>query len=232
LGDVPKKEAADFDAHYSERCVNFLIISPSSPSYASVAAITVPNKMEYSERHGVRFLPLDYPQATQDKGYGRMAFMREHIESCDWLMNMDGDAMFTNMTIDARQFCFPDADIVVSWDCMGFHSGVMFLRNCAKVIELLDLTIKAKETDGKLRDFMASSDQGAMVRILSQRETYANNIPIADCQAFGARVVEADKTINRYYQDWKPGDFIFHTPGMSIQEKASLLTHRARQVAR
>lgn len=115
---------------------------------------------------------------------------------------------------------------------MGFHSGIMFLRNCPKTIELLDKTIEAKETDGKLHDFMASSDQGAMVRLLSQREVYSNNIPVDECQKFGVRVVEAPKTINRYYEDWKDGDFIFHTPGMSIPEKVSLLNHWLRKVKR
>lgn len=212
--------------------MKLLILSPSSPSFADVAVITNANKAEYSVRHRVDFMPVDYPTATTDKGYGRTAFWLKHLPETDWLLNMDADAMFTNMTIDARDFCLPDADIACSWDCMGFHSGVMFLRNCAKVRDALEETIRRKDIDGKLPDFMASSDQGCLVRVLSGRETYENNIPIAECQAYGVRVKEVSKTINRYFGDWKKGDFIFHTPGMSIREKISLLTHRSREVVR
>jgi hypothetical protein len=212
--------------------MKLLILSPSSTSFAQVAAITNANKAEYSVRHKVDFLSLDYPDAATDKGYGRPAFWLKHLPDCDWLMNMDADAMFTNMTINARDYCLPDADIACSWDCMGFHSGVMFLRNCGGVQSVLEEVIRRKDIDSKLPDFMASSDQGCMVRVLSGRETYENGIPVAGCQASGVRVVEVSKTINRYFGDWKKGDFIFHTPGMSVPEKISLLTHRAREVVR
>lgn len=212
--------------------MNLVLITPSSPSYEQVRAVTQPNKEEYCHRHGIKFIPLEYPNATQDKGYGRPQFMLDHIHEGDWIVNMDCDAIFVDMTRDVREFCSESADLVCSWDCMGFHSGVMLLRNCPKIRELLTLTIAAKETDGKLSNFMASSDQGAMVRILSQRDVYENNIPVSDCQKFGARVVEASKTINRYYGGWKEGDFIFHTPGMSIPEKVGLLNHWLRKVSR
>jgi hypothetical protein len=214
--------------------VKIRIVTQASPSFKAVTDITEPNKIEYAERHGLEFLPVSYPTeaATTDKGYSRPACWRRHIEACDWLFQIDGDAMFTNMKTEAKHFCLPDADIVCSWDVMGFHSGVMFLRNCELVRKWLDEVVALKDVDGKLNDFMASSDQGAMVRLLSRRETYENNIPVADCQAYGIRVAEGSKTINRYYGDWKAGDFIFHTPGMAIAQKIQLLSHKAREVIR
>lgn len=212
--------------------MKILLVTPSSPSYEPVRMITEPNKKEYCDRHSIQFFPLAYPDAAMDKGYGRPQFLLDHIEQCDWIMNMDCDAIFTNMTISAEDFCYEDSDLVASWDCMGFHSGVMFLRNCPKIVDLLRETIQARETDGKLMDFMASSDQGAMVRILSQRDKYANLIPASECQKFGVRVRECDKTINRYYGDWQDGSFAFHTPGMGVIEKCGLLKHFLRKVVK
>lgn len=212
--------------------MKIVLICPSSQSFELIRAVTQSNKEEYCSAHGIKFVPIDYPEAMNDKGYGRPQFMLDHLDEGDWLLNMDCDAIFMDMTRDIREFCTEAADLVCSWDCMGFHSGVMLLRNCPQIRQLLELTIKAKETDGKLPNFMASSDQGAMVRILSERDTYENNIPVADCQKFGVRVVEASKTINRYYGDWHDGDFIFHTPGMGIPEKVGLLNHWLRKVKR
>lgn len=79
------------------------LITPSSKSYESIREITESNKIEYCKSYGINFIPLQYLDPT-DKGYSRMQFMRDHIESCEWLINMDSDAIFVNFTTDIKEF--------------------------------------------------------------------------------------------------------------------------------
>lgn len=220
--------------------MKLLICSPSSPEFWALAKLTNPNKQEYGQRHQVQIELPSYPEASTDHGWGRLRFMRQYLTETDWLWFMGCDTAIVNMTVDARQFCYEDADMVAAWDTFGFQSDSMFLRNCPKMLEFFYDAISRHEIDSKRNGFLESSDQGCMVRLLTGRDFYfppdqphhSFVQPVSEFQAYGLRVKEAPKTINCYLDDFQLKDFVLHAPGMPLHDKIRHMEIILKQVIR
>lgn len=204
-----------------------LIVSPASPELKPLAKITQPNKEEYAYRMGINIHFPVYLDASKDHRFGRVAYMREFLPQCDWLLFMGADTIFMDMTHNINQLCDYNYDIIASWDNMGLQSDVMFLKNCPQVLSFLDNVLEMRDDTMQRKGFMESSDQGAIVRLLSGRSTYFDeSLPIepqvitsAECQNYGLRVKEESRKINSYLHTFNQGDLIFHCAGMPLHEK-------------
>lgn len=211
--------------------MNLVILSASSQGYRPVSDLTIPNKKEYGYRHDVE-VRLVTQEPNGDKGWGRIDLLLEHLPTCDWLLFMGADTLFMDLNKDARAYCIADADIAVTIDSMGFQSDVMFIRNCEVVIRLLEAVRDARKTDFDLPYHMAACEQGALVRLLAGRHSYSDCIPCEDLQAFGARVKCIGPEINSYWDTFRIGDFIFHAPGMPIDDKVRQIVYMLKHVRR
>lgn len=209
------------------------IVSPCSPSFRAIGDITEPNKRAYAARWGfdVRF-PV-YEGAENDRGFGRLELMvraiGESYVPCEssYVLWMGADTIFTNFDLDARDFIAGLHGITAAWDEHGLQSDVMLMRCQFSVSRALTMAWNRKDRPAT-GDFMADSDQGSLVSVLSG-QPYRKNIPVEQCQ-LRVRVAQTDKTINRYHSDWRPGDFIFHTPGMPMARKCQLLKSKLEEI--
>lgn len=215
------------------------IVSPASKEFEPLAKLTRANKLEYQYEWGFDCHFPVYPPGN-DHGWFRIKCMAEFLPRYDWLLFIGADTLFTNIKTDVRQYCYEDADLVAAWDTMGLQSDVLFLRNCEIVNRFLQDILGREDEDSKRQGFMDSSDQGCMVRLLSGRSIYFDDnhafekqvTPSSECQAYGLRVKEAPKSINRYLDDYQLGDPIFHTPGMPLHEKIRHMEIMLKQVIR
>lgn len=201
--------------------MSFAIVSPHSPSFRRVSAMTIPNKKEYADRWGISLETPDYPNEKifNDHGWGRIDFMQEYLQKYDWILFMGADALFMNFKIDARAFCIPHYELLAAWDWNGLQSDVMFIQNCRSVHKALDQVRARKEKDIS-KPGLAGSDQGALVTVLSGREEYENNCPASSMKRL-VKVSQLNKFVNRYDDEYLPGDFIYHAVG----GRPSLLSH-------
>lgn len=202
------------------------ILSPHSPSFKVVTDLTIPNAQAYARKWAFPLILPDYPKAKEDHGWGRISFMRSHLKHCDWLLYKDADAVFMNMGKDARDFCDDGYEMGFAFDHYGLQSGVIFLKNCPAVFSALDAIIARKGMDIHKPGFHGA-DQGAIVKILGQKPEYQDRVPIEEMQGV-AKVRQMDKTINRYDDDFKDGDFIYHAVGISETEEPAL--KKSRQI--
>lgn len=207
------------------------VISAASTSFRQVADLTEANKKEYCEAHSFEYVFPVY-QDPADHGYGRIQIIEENLHGCDWMLWMGADTIFTNFRIDARQFIPDHYDLICAFDNHGLQSDVMFIRNCEVIRDMLRAVLERREIDQVKPEFMAACEQGSMVCVLSGREQYYDCLPAKECNATQVRVLEADRTINRYEDSWQPGDFVYHTPGMPIEDKARLLASKLGMVER
>lgn len=211
------------------------LLSPASPELSKLAEITRPSKEEYAHHHRIRAEFPVYHGASSDHGFGRISFMDGYIRDCDWLVFMGADTMFTNMTIDMRSFCDPSYDLIAAWDGMGLQSDVMLLRNSDKMQMFLWQVLEMKHETIQREGFMQSSDQGALVRLLSGHREYnphARVIPVEECQVYGLRVRQAPQSLNSYLNTFRLGDIIFHAPGMPLDSKIRQMEIMRKQILR
>lgn len=209
--------------------MNLKIVSASSPSFRQVADITEPNKRAYAEKHGFQCVFPVY-ENPDDHGYGRINIIQDNLTDCDWLLWMGADTIFTDFGTDARIFLRDHYDLICAFDNHGLQSDVMFIRNCQAIRNLLYAVLFRKEKDQDKPEFMAACEQGSMVCVLAGLEEYQDALPCSALNVSPVRVLEADKTINRYENDYRPGDFIYHTPGMPIEDKVRLLKAKAESI--
>lgn len=196
------------------------IVSPCSPSFRAVGDITEPNKIAYARKWGVEAHFPVYFGIGEDRGFGRLRFMLLHLLMARGpILFMGADTIFTNFDIAPDAYML-EGDITAAWDVHGLQSDVMYLRQELLTTNVLQDSL-GRWHQGTIGNFMADSDQGSFVSVLSS-QTYRQNIPVEECQK-RCVVSKADKTINRYVSDWKAGDFIFHAAGVPIGEKVQQL---------
>jgi len=203
--------------------MNLKLVSPCSASFREIGRLTEPSKIALSHRWNMQVAFPDYPHAETDHGWGRINIMQEQLRNCDWMLFMGADTMPINHRIDPRSFIPEEGDIAVAFDDNGLQSDVMFLRNCGIVHLLFDTVRERRKTDFDL-PWLGGTEQGCLVRTLAGMPMYMNGLTASELQEFGARVVEAPKTINRYISDFQLGDWCFHACNMSMPERVRWLT--------
>lgn len=205
-----------------------------------LARLTHPNKVEYASLWGYStFLPV-YQGAEVDHGFGRLQYCLDRLPHCDWLWYLDADTLIMAMNSPIEKFCYPDADLVACWDENGFQSGSMLMRNCSRMEYFLQDVLEMKEDTIKRPGFMASSDQGAMVRKMSGQDTYLEDgqdwkrqvVPVKDCQKGGIRVVEAPKRFNQYLDDYRIGDEVIHLCARPMEDRILWTERLLKQIVR
>lgn len=209
----------------------FSIVSPHSPSFKSVSDLTIPNKIEYAKRWGFDLHLPDYPdeKANKDKGWGRIDFMQQYLHKTDWMLYLGADTIFMNFRIDARAWCIDHYEWLLAFDQNGIQTDVMFMKNTQNVHAVLDQARNRRKLDFSAPG-LAGSDQGALVTVLSGREKYVNGME-AILLKNKVKLTQASKVINRYIEDYLPGDFIYHAAGGDhfIEPPASKKARQIRQ---
>lgn len=202
--------------------MKLVICSPCSPSFRRVSEITAPNKKAYAERWDIELqLPI-YPDhlISTDKGWSRLDFMQECLKTCDWMLYAGADTLFMNFRIDARAWCINPYELIAAFDWNGLQSDVMFMRNTPAMHDVLEEAKKRRQKDFGKKG-LAGSDQGAFIVALSGLDKYQNNLnPVMLKNK--VRFAQASKIINRYDDDFCPGDFIYHAVGNSLIEETSI----------
>ncbi|KAJ1451070.1 hypothetical protein M885DRAFT_29345 [Pelagophyceae sp. CCMP2097] len=116
----------------------------STVRYQQVAAFSdaaLANKRAYAEAHGYALVVADVePDARRPAPWHKLLAARDALQSYDWVMYVDGDALFANG--DARVECahlLDDAyDVVLAEDWGGYNTGVFLIRNSSFSRWLLD----------------------------------------------------------------------------------------------
>lgn len=189
------------------------LLSAASAEYLALAEITNPSKIAYCKRHGHK---LELRRLLNPQVYGqwgeRVQQMAEIVNRGDgWLFQIDADAIITNLQtplpIDDSH------DLFICGDAQGpINNGVFAMRCNDASREFLRQVLSAKH---------AANDQIAMVEVLKVMPDYrVKFLPQSQLNAYdyAAQGVPgwADKS-------WRPGDFVFHTPGLPMAKRIELL---------
>lgn len=105
---------------------------------AAFADAAMDNKAKYALYHGYEFvIATAKSDPTRPAPWSKLTALREALPRFDWLLYVDGDALFANP--QPRLECLIDDayDFVLAEDWAGYNTGVFFVKNSTFASNLL-----------------------------------------------------------------------------------------------
>jgi hypothetical protein len=185
------------------------IVTSVSANVAELAALTVPNKLEYCLRHGYTLIcdNQPYEEASYNTHY-----LCDYLDRFDLVWTLDSDAIVTDMTqrIEDVPFLGPHVTVceegIVEWN--RINCGSIVWRNTPAARGLLHAIHASIDEWTRL----ACGWQTWLQHIKAEPE---NLITVAPIGAFNScvwnRPANARDEIGGH---WSPGDFVYHACGV------------------
>ena len=199
------------------------ILSAASKEMWNFMELTARNRQEYAMKHQYQLFLRRYIDIFHFPEE-RITNMIDALKQTDYLLSMGVDTLFTNFNIriDSLIIQNPTADIILSNDVNGLNNDIMILRN-------------SRVTNLFLRSIVGTLDEYDQ-----DQEAMATLIPMMP----GLKVAEIpQKQMNampywlyHYKNDnggtWQKGDFIFHAPGISFENRMKVMKDVLKQVVK
>ncbi|GAB2676863.1 glycosyltransferase [Nocardia goodfellowii] len=189
------------------------IVTLWSPDIESWALPHAQDKYAYCERHGLAFYGYtDVFTGDRAPHWSKIPAVQRHLDDHDWLYWIDADAAVTNFDFDLRALCDDDYDFIATHDELGLNSGSFLIRNNEATRAFLRLAWAQNVTD-------LFYEQTAMARAIALQPELR------------VKILEK-RTMNSFWDEHRPGDFVIHAAGQPTDVKIALLeafrTHNSR----
>lgn len=223
---------------YRRHDMKICVFNPFS-NLKELAEITVPNKRKYCERHGYDLLnpPLGGTGCNEQEMYGfrrRMPLVVEMLKSntYDWIWVVGVDVLITNLSITLDSIIDNDYGMIVGADVMGVGMDSYLIRSQNGGLELLEKVVSFKD-----KPIGAQHEQSTIDSLCKQEPELLKKV----IKLIPQRRLNAYKYANLHQYEflhpgfvtgtdclgnsgeWQPGDFVLHVPGITDQQKLSLL---------
>jgi mannan polymerase II complex MNN10 subunit len=180
------------------------IVTLWTPEIKSYSTGPAADKASYCQKWGHGFYPYEESLDPERKPtWSKIIALQDHLSSHEWLFWSDADAVITNHTIDIRDYCDFDYDLIISHDHNGFNAGSFLIRNKPIAHDFLRRVWEKEITTYHY-------EQTAMIKIMQEMPDL--RVKVVDKRQF-----------NSYWFDHRPGDFIFHAAGEDNNLRIKLL---------
>lgn len=219
---------------------------------AAFASKAMANKQAYATYHGYELVVADAaPDSLRPAPWSKLTALRAALPRFDWILYVDGDALFVNPEPSLECFVDDDFDVVLASDWGGYNTGVFFVKNSSFADRLLSDMWAAGRYLAKPNSWWSHPlpfefEQRAL-HFLADTPTwrhkaskYPGQVPTVDpsrALAVRARIkvlpqcalnsylvrpsLLADDAAHRAAR-YAPGDFIVHLAGHKAANKAAL----------
>jgi hypothetical protein len=214
-----------------------------SPELAELGKLTHPNKGFYCGLHGYEYLTKlgDFLTDSPESGFHHLIFERwrwfgEMLPKFDWLLCCGVDVLITNPNITIESIVEGRKPFLICKDANGFNSDVILVKSDSECLNLMADIADSRPQFSRAPEL----DQSAMRSIFPKYPRTIEVLPQRVMNAYDysslfryygnpnyAKGIDADGNDGK----WQPGDFIFHCPGLSQEEKIPLLKEKLRHVA-
>lgn len=198
-----------------------------SDEYKIMMALTSVNRLEYCLRYGYDYVTRHHSSSdckTIQKE--RELFLIDELKDCEYLLFMGADTLFTNMNIKVEDIInkFPIETKLIIGNCYnGINNDVMFIKSCQESINYFLEVLKRLDHQ--------PNDQGAQNEIGDSFPNFLISRP-------HQKLFNSMPTwLYPHVPDpkggtWSEGDYIFHVPGLAIQQRIQCLQDILKKVIR
>ena len=195
------------------------------------------NLKEYSERHGYDLISYYEPyDCGKEVWWNKHDFIRKHIQDYDWIMWIDSDCLFINMSIKIEDVIDENYDIITVMNVINHYDGThtnntetgcILFRSNQKTIDFINFWVELRNEDNvfwKETKSEAIHNDGTILRELIERdENRRKQVKLLTNKEF---------VINHPIFNLYPNAFIVHTPGTTTSEKLRLIKQISTKVLR
>jgi len=191
------------------------------------------NKKQYCERHNYQHLGFKYNTHGDHTSHGFIhmqiinKIFNDPKNSFDWLWKTGCDSMITNMTVKlesiVEKYATDKTHLIVAKDMRGVNVDSFLLKNSDKSRKFVDDIYNLKEKY-KNTHWM---EQQAIIDYC--KSTFIEETVYVPQKTFNSYNYEFYKDLNPPYLDetgengqWEKGDFLFHWPGVGINDRINL----------
>ena len=204
------------------------LVTSVSANIADLAAITVPNKLEYCLRQGYTLICDNQPY---DQAAARVDLLCHYLDRFDLVWTLDCDAVITDIRQPIHELaCLgPHVTVceegIVHWNRV--NCGSMVWRNTTKARVLL-------QTIAEDRDRWAGLACGWQTLLGEFASVGVDVLTVAPLRAFNSCVWNRPANErNEVSGHWQPGDFVYHPCGVfPMEERTEWLKRILTQVRR
>lgn len=196
--------------------MKFALLDAHDANYDRIAEISDPNRVQYCNRHGIDFIRYSFgvgslePKGRQPN-WGRFQGLMKHLPDYDWIFYLDTDAIFTNMSIDVRQYIDENYDLIVAPKPEEGHlsTGGMLVRNTPWTMAFIhDLWNQTQFITEGYTGTLSGGDgrmyfeQSSFHYLYDTREDYRKRIKVVERKLFASTMF-----------DHQPDHLLVHFPG-------------------
>ena len=161
------------------------------------------SKIEYCLRHGYDFIEDEtVVDTSRPIAWSKILLMQKYLDSYDYVVWMDADAMVTNMNskLEEKIPLMNGRPMMVASVCGMINTGVWFVRSCFESMEMLMEIFLQK-------DFIdhGNWEQEAFIHLLEGKRYFSEEVEV---------VLGKSKELQTYLREYSHGDFIVHMAGM------------------
>lgn len=215
--------------------MSICIATINFPNYKELAEKTIPNKMEYCQRHGY-VLAQKHSDFTGDLalGFEKIKFLRELCSNTNnqWIFFLGCDTLIMNFSIkieDIISLAAPHQFLIIATDAAGVNADSFILRNTKQGREWLELIWNKRVEFNEEYPY----EQGAMWKYNQQFGDGIRIVPQKMINSYDYAEKEKcehhrDRLGN--YGGFSDGDFIVHWPTRSLRERLSLYKKYSKRI--
>lgn len=216
------------------------VASISTRGSDPIGRLTLPNKLEYCNRHNYTLFTSHNDLSGKYWHHGvhfiKVLWLLETMQDnpdMEWFFWIDADAIIMNMKKKLEDFLplrfegGTDADFLVGEDGNGINIGTFFLRNCEWSHYMLRAVWTLGSTPGK---WETENDQGRMYTHCKRKEN-RGHISIVSNKFFNSYIMQHQFPNNGIItHQYTHGDFCIHMPGPC--DKVGIGTEYLKKVIR
>ena len=233
LRDCRGDDALGWDGAAEALYSGVVMVTHFDQRYASIAAVTLPNKLQYCRKHGVPLIShadtyvdengvvasvraaLGDRQGLLKCGLFREVFRR--FPNCSWAFHTDTDVVITNLSVPLSKFTDGAKHLVAAADLNAPNAGSFFLRNSEYGRAALDMMC-ASTPLYKRHGWAENQYLIDMYRTLHFKATVMTVLPQRSFNSYDYQTTDILGTAGQ----WQPGDFMVHFAGVHFTEKLRL----------
>ena len=203
----------------AKKSMNIAVLYLSDNDFKDVSAFTLPAAQSWARRHGYMLHEVFNPLCGRNIQWHRVRELELLLNlgpDLDYVLHLDADALITNPAIHLEDLIekYGPFDIAMSREISGaWNDGVCLFANTQRTRDFLQVAWEMEGPD-------VTSMNGAIQKLFD-----------AGTLADYVRLVEIPKReFNSYPDDWKPGDFVLHTPGHSNNMRSMIFRKMLNEV--
>lgn len=204
------------------------LVTHYTPSYKSVADITIPVMKQYCDKHGYKLDAIEVPDYKKYNGQIKIKQVMDNLhEYGDIVFSLDADCLITNFSKKVEDYISEEKYFII---CEGLNMGAFIIKN-----NFTSYFLMMQLSWYILIERCCDCEQDAFEKVFNEKyETYGNIISVLKHPAFNSFLSELYPEIEQPKTEqqgqWVKGSYILHLPGLSINQRVSIFNEIKEQI--